>query len=200
MRHAGQALWNFYKNNAAVQDATETLAGAGISAGYQALFTDMSAEEIAVSTALGAAGAFALRPAMGHIGYAVGKPLDKAFPNAKNVDPGMAMFVSPGSPQSVQAYKSMAPGTMRDAGLGIAEAKYNQNFKRKDGSERGFLEGTMGTWGRQYGDNVAQIGVAVASPYVLSQLQGEDGKLKEIAKLEQALAELRSEVPTGITQ
>ena len=194
MRHAGQALWNFYKNNAAVQDATETLMGAGLSAGYQALFTDMSAEEIAVSTGLGAAGAFALRPAMGHIGYAVGRPMDKAFKGAKDIDPGMAMFVSPGSPQSVRAYQSMKPGPMRDAGLGIAEAKYNQNFKRKDGSERGFLEGTMGTWGRQYGDNVAQLGVAVASPYVLNQMKGEDGKLEEIAKLEKALAELRSEV------
>ena len=194
MRHAGQALWNFYKNNAAVQDATETLMGAGLSAGYQALFTDMSAEEIAASTVLGAAGAFALRPAMGHIGYAVGRPMDKAFKGAKDIDPGMAMFVSPGSPQSVRAYQSMKPGPMRDAGLGIAEAKYNQNFKRKDGSERGFLEGTMGTWGRQYGDNVAQLGVAVASPYVLNHMKGEDGKLEEIAKLEKALAELRSEV------
>jgi len=194
MRHAGQALWNFYKNNAAVQDATETLMGAGLSAGYQALFTDMTAEEIAVSTGLGAAGAFALRPAMGHIGYAVGRPMDKAFKGAKDIDPGMAMFVSPGSPQSVRAYQSMKPGPMRDAGLGIAEAKYNQNFKRKDGSERGFLEGTMGTWGRQYGDNVAQLGVAVASPYVLNHMKGEDGKLEEIAKLEKALAELRSEV------
>ena len=200
MRHAGQRLWNFYKNNAPVQDAAETLVGAGLSAGYQAAFTDMSAEEIAVSTGLGIAGATALRPAMGHIGYAVGKPLDRAFPGAKNVDPGMAMFVSPGSPQSVRAYKSMEKGPLQEAGLGFAEAKYNQNFKKKDGSERGFLEGTVGTWGRQYGDNVAQIGVAVAAPAVLDQVRGEDGRVREIAKLEQALAELRGEMPSAITQ
>ena len=200
MRHAGQRLWNFYKNNAPVQDAAETLVGAGLSAGYQAAFTDMSAEEIAISTGLGIAGATALRPAMGHIGYAVGKPLDRAFPGAKNVDPGMAMFVSPGSPQSVRAYKSMEKGPLQEAGLGFAEAKYNQNFKKKDGSERGFLEGTVGTWGRQYGDNVAQIGVAVATPAVLDQVRGEDGRVREIAKLEQALAELRGEMPSAITQ
>ena len=194
MRHAGQALWNFYKNNGAVQDAAETLLGAGISAGYQAAFTDMSAEEIAVSTALGAAGAFALRPAMGHAGYAVGRPLDRAFPGAKDIDPGMAAFISPGSPQSLKIYESMKDGPLKDAGQGIAQAKYNQNFKRKDGSERGFLEGTIGTWGRQYGDNVAQLGVAVATPAVLDQIRGSDGRLEEIAKLEQALAELRSEV------
>ena len=200
MRQAGQALWNFYKNNAFVQDASETLLGAGVSAGYQSLFTDMSAEEIAVSTALGAAGAFALRPAMGHVGYAAGRVGDKVLPNAKNIDPMMATFVSPGSPQSVQAYKRMEPGMIRDAGLGIAEAKYNQNFKRKDGSERGFVEGTLGTWGRQYGDNVAQLGVALATPAVLTQIRGEDGKTKEIAKLEQALAELRGDLPSEITQ
>ena len=200
MRQAGQRLWNFYKNNAPVQDAAETLVGAGLSAGYQAAFTDMSAEEIAISTGLGIAGATALRPAMGHIGYAVGKPLDRAFPGAKNVDPGMAMFVSPGSPQSVRAYKSMEKGPLQEAGLGFAEAKYNQNFKKKDGSERGFLEGTVGTWGRQYGDNVAQIGVAVATPAVLDQVRGEDGRVREIAKLEQALAELRGEMPSAITQ
>ena len=200
MRQAGQALWNFYKNNAPVQDAAETLLGAGLSAGGQALFTDMSAEEIAVSTALGAAGAFALRPVMGHVGYAVGRPLEKAFPGAKNVNPGLAMGLSPGSPQAVKAWKAMEPGPVRDAGQGVAEAKYNQNFKKKDGGERGFLEGTVGTWGRQYGDNVAQIGVAVAAPAVLQQLRGEDGKLQEIAKLEKALAELRGELPSEITQ
>lgn len=200
MRQAGQALWDFYKNNAPVQDAAETLLGAGLSAGYQAAFTDMSAEEIAVSTALGAAGAFALRPAMGHIGYAIGRPMDKAFPGAKNMNPGMAMIASPGSPQAVKAWKAMDPGPVREAGQGIAEAKYNQNFKKKDGGERGFLEGTIGTWGRQYGDNVAQIGVAVATPVVLQQLRTDESKQREIAKLEQALAELRGELPSAITQ
>ena len=154
----------------------------------------MTAEEIAVSTALGAAGAFALRPAMGHVGYAVGKPLDKAFPKAKNIDPGMAAFVSPGSPQSLKAYEAMEKGPLQEAGLGIAQAKYNQNFKRKDGSERGFLEGTIGTWGRQYGDNSSSSSVAVATPMMFDQLRGSDGRLEEIAKLEQALAELRAEV------
>ena len=200
MRQAGEALWNFYKNNAPVQDAAETLLGAGLSAGYQAAFTDMSAEEIAVSTALGAAGAFALRPAMGHIGYAIGRPMDKAFPGAKNMNPGMAMIASPGSPQAVKAWKAMDPGPIRETGQGIAEAKYNQNFKKKDGGERGFLEGTIGTWGRQYGDNVAQIGVAVATPVVLQQLRTDESKQREIAKLEQALAELRGELPSAITQ
>ena len=200
MRQAGQALWDFYKNNAPVQDAAETLLGAGLSAGYQAAFTDMSAEEIAVSTALGAAGAFALRPAMGHIGYAIGRPMDKAFPGAKNMNPGMAMIASPGSPLAVKAWKAMDPGPVRETGQGIAEAKYNQNFKKKDGGERGFLEGTIGTWGRQYGDNVAQIGVAVATPVVLQQLRTDESKQREIAKLEQALAELRGELPSAITQ
>ena len=187
MRQAGQALWNFYKNNAFAQDAAETLLWSGAAAGYQALFTDMSAEEIAVSTGLGAAGAMALRPAMARGGYAVGRQLDKQMPNAGENMEGFAKMI-PGSPQSVEAYKNTE--VVGD----LMKAKYNQNFKKPDGTERGFLEGTLGLIGRNYGDNIAQMGVAVAAPSVLNQMRGEDGKLQEIAKLEEALAKLRSEV------
>ncbi len=193
MRKAA-GIWNFYKNNSMVQDGLETLLGAGVSAGGQALFTDMTPEEIAISTGLGIAGATALRPAMGHAGYAIGRPLDKAMPNAGKVNPGMAMLVSPGSPQAIKAWKQMEPGTMQDAGLGIAEAKYNQNFKKKDGTERGFLEGTIGTFGRQYGDNVAQLGVALATPKLFDNIRGDERQLEEIAELEEALANLKGGV------
>lgn len=193
MRQAGQALWNFYKNNGAVQDAAETLAFSGLSAGYQALFTDMSPEEIAVSTGLGAAGAFALRPLMARGGYMAGRQADKAFPNAGKDMEGLARMI-PGSPQSVEATKGT--GLLGE----VTKAKYNQNFKKEDGTERGFLEGTFGLIGRNYGDNIAQMGVAIAAPSVLKQMRGEDGRLEEIAKLEQALAELRGELPSAITQ
>ncbi len=193
MRKAA-SVWNFYKNNSVVQDGLETLLGAGVSAGGQALFTDMTPEEIAISTGLGIAGATALRPVMGHAGYAIGRPLDKALPNAGKMNPGLAMGVSPGSPQAIKAWKQMEPGTIQETGLGLAEAKYNQNFKRKDGTERGFLEGTVGTWGRQYGDNVAQLGVALATPKLFDNIKGDERQLEEIAELETALAKLKGEV------
>lgn len=193
MRKAA-SVWNFYKNNSVVQDGLETLLGAGVSAGGQALFTDMTPEEIAISTGLGIAGATALRPVMGHTGYAIGRPLDKAFPNAKNMNPGLAMGLSPGSPQAIKAWKQMEPSTIQETGLGLAEAKYNQNFKRKDGTERGFLEGTVGTWGRQYGDNVAQLGVALATPKLFDNIRSDERQLEEIAELETALAKLKGGV------
>ena len=182
-----------YINSGFIQDAAETLLGAGASAGYQALFTDMTPEEIAISTGLGIGGALALRPVMARGGYAVGRVADKQFPNAAERMPGIAKLI-PGTPQSVQNFK----GT--DLVGNIVQAKYNQNFKRPDGNERGFLEGTLGLIGRQYGDNVAQIGIAIGTPMVFDNIRPDERKAKEIAKLEQALAELKGEVPSAITQ
>ena len=44
-----EAIKNSYINSGFVQDAAETLLGAGLSAGYPAAFTDMTPEEIAIS-------------------------------------------------------------------------------------------------------------------------------------------------------
>ena len=186
MRQAGQALWNFYKNNGQVQDVAETLIMSGVTATGQALLTDMSPEEIALSTALGAAGALALRPAMARGGYAAGRALDKAQPNAGEALGEFAAII-PGTPQSVEKYKDME--VMGD----LMRAKYNQNFLKPDGTERGFYEGTLGLVGRNYGDNIAQTAVAITSPMIFDQLRPGESKSKEIAKLEQALAELKGE-------
>lgn len=182
-----------YINSGFVQDAAETLLGAGASAGYQALFTDMTPEEIAISTGLGIGGALALRPVLARGGYAAGRLADKQFPNAAESMPGLAKII-PGTPQSVQNFQGT--GMVGD----IIQAKYNQNFKRPDGGERGFLEGTLGLVGRQYGDNIAQIGIAIGTPMIFDNIRPDERKAREIAKLEQALAELRGEVPSGITQ
>ena len=174
-----------------IHDGLETLLGAGVAAGGQALFTDMTPEEIAISTGLGIVGATALRPAMGHAGYAIGKPLDKAFPKmGDNFDGALGVMISPGSPQAVK-YMKAQPGDLNKNLAELAEAKYNQNFKRKDGKERGFIEGTVGTWGRQYGDNVAQLGVALATPKIFDNIKGDERQLEEIAELEEALANLK---------
>ena len=193
MRKAA-GIWNIYKNNSMVQDGLETLLGAGVAAGGQALFTDMTPEEIAISSGLEIVGATALRPAMGHAGYAIGKPLDKAFPKmGDNVNGALGVFVSPGSPQTVK-YMKAQPGDLNKNLAELAEAKYNQNFKRKDGTERGFIEGTVGTWGRQYGDNVAQMAVALATPKLFDNIRSDERQLEEIAELETALANLKGGV------
>ena len=180
-------IFGTYINSGFAQDSMETLAGAALAAGGQALFTDMTPEEIAISTGLGIVGATAMRPAMGQVGYAVGRPLDKAFPKAADNMTGLARVI-PGTPQSLEFYKG------NEITEGIARAKYNQNFKLKDGGERGFIEGTTGLLGRQYGDNVAQLGVAVATPMLFNNIQGDERQLEEIAELETALAKLKGGV------
>lgn len=163
-------LGNAYQKNAAVQDAVETLGGAAISAGGQALFTDMSPEEIAITTLLGGAAAMAARPVAANLGGRLGKVLDKKFPGAlEGVPPEMANF-APGSGQSVR----VAQQNMRKAPRGSAErefwevikngqlAKYNQNMRGK-----GDVEGLLTMLGRYQGDNAAQLAVALAAPAVL---------------------------------
>ena len=181
-----EALKDSYVNSGFVQDAAETLLGAGIGAGYQALFTDMTPEEIAISTGLGIGGAMAARPIMGQMGYAAGRLGDKMYPNAAANMPGIAKMI-PGTPQSVQAMEGNK--LLQD----LMRAKYNQNFITKDGKERGFLEGSAGLLARQYGDNVAQLGIAMATPMIFDNIRPDERKAREIAKLEQALAELRGE-------
>jgi len=192
-RNILQKLGNLYTNSGFAQDAMETLLGAGLGAGYQVLFTDMTPEEIAISTGLGIGGAMVARPAMGTVGYAMGRQGDRMFPNAAESMPGIAKLI-PGTPQSVQAMEGNK--VVQD----LFRAKYNQNFKKKDGNERGFLEGTTGLIARQYGDNVAQLGIAMATPMIFDNIRPDERKAQQIAKLEQALAELKGEVPSAVTQ
>ena len=186
-RNVLSQLKDLYINSGFAQDATETLIGAGLAAGGQALFTDMTPEEIAISTGLGIVGATAARPALGHIGYAAGRLGDKMMPNAAKQMPGIARMI-PGTPQSVEA---MAGNKLLQD---LMRAKYNQNFKLKDGGERGFIEGTTGLIARQYGDNIAQLGIAAATPMIFKNIRPDESKAREIEKLEQALAELRGDI------
>ena len=188
-----ESIKNSYVNSGFVQDAAETLLGAGIGAGYQAMFTDMTPEEIAISTTLGIGGAMAARPLMGTAGYAAGRQGDRMFPNAAEGMPGIAKMI-PGTPQSVQAMEG------NELVQDLFRAKYNQNFRTKDGSERGFLEGTTGLIARQYGDNVAQLGIAMATPAIFDNIRPDERKAQEVAKLEKALAELKGEVTSELTQ
>jgi len=167
MRLATQ-IWNAYKNNGVIQDAAETLVGAGIGAGGQLLFTDMSPEEIALSTGLGIGAAMAARPLAGRAGYAVGRQLDKQFPDAHKNE-YVAQFAI-GSPENMKIIEqAVKDGHMPKELLEIAQAKANQNYALPNGGSRGTLEGLLGTLGRQYGDNVAQLGVAAAMPILMQK-------------------------------
>lgn len=191
MRKAAQ-LWELYRDNGQYQDLAETAIGSIISAGGQALFTDMSPEEIALSTALGAGAATAMRPLMGRIGYAAGRPIDKRMPGLGDhvAQDEFLSSIAIGSPAHLKMAKKLPDGGLKDTLQGISQAKYNQNFIRKDGTERGFAEGMIGTYGRQYGDNVAQGLVALTTPMLLNSMGRKTYDEQKIDKLKAELAQL----------
>ena len=168
-------IWNRYQNDGGFQDIVETLGGATIAASGQALFTDMSPEEIALSTLLGGAAAFAARRPMAEAGYAIGRRLDKMVPDA--ADRGGMMSLS--SPRGQEIYKRILTdiggesAVEKDILLKLLSAKGNQNYIRPDGTQRGYIEGFLGGFGRNRGDNIAQGAIALATPFVLGNSGSE---------------------------
>ena len=114
-------IWKKYQTDGNFQDVAETLGGAGVAAAGQAIFTDMSPEEIALSTLLGGAAAFAARKPMAHAGFAVGKHLDKRFPNAKD-HLGMMSLSSPRGREIYKRILTDVGGTGCSADLNNASA------------------------------------------------------------------------------
>ena len=162
------SIWDTYKNNGAVQDALETLIGAGVSAGGQALFTDMSAEEIAASTALGAGAAMGARPIGGIAGRHLGKAIDKAAPMPKEYNIFNPM-TRDGIAYNARNLREMGtPRRLVKSTIEMSKAKRNQNQINADGSERGWYEGMGALYGRNYADNLAQFAVAAGTPAIMS--------------------------------
>jgi hypothetical protein len=164
------AVGRKYRDSAALQDALETLAGAAVAAGGQAIFTDMTPEEIALSTLLGGATAFGARPIAAQVGGKIGAVLDKRNPNwvSENI-PREVAAKFPGSPAAVmeaERLRRMAASGGEQGGTKLLRdlqlSKYRQNFKGK-----GDLEGLLTAIGRYSGDNIAQAGVALTTPFFL---------------------------------
>lgn len=168
-------IWKRYQADGGFQDVVETLGGAAAAAAGQAVFTDMSPEEIALSTLLGGAAAFAARRPMAEAGYAIGKRLDKRFPDAADHFGMMSLS----SPRGQEIYKRILTdvggksAAEKDILLKLLSAKGNQNYVRPDGTQRGYMEGFLGGFGRNRGDNIAQGAVALATPFLLGNLGSE---------------------------
>jgi hypothetical protein len=176
----------FYGSSALAQDLVETGTGAVIGATGQVLFTDMSPEEIALSTALGAGAAMGIRPIAASAGRFVGKSLPASW-NESLVKLQKDMGVNLPIPtkeyldaldNEIIELKHM--GLNKQAGLmeGIKpalEAKYNAEFK-----DRTALEGLLGYGSRLYGDNLAQLGVAATMPYILGDQESSNTQPQDI--------------------
>jgi len=147
-RAAMDRLVDFYKTQLG-QDVLETALGAATAAGGQALFTDMSAEEIALSTALGVGAAAVGRPMMGRAGQAIGNRIDRANPG-------------------VHSYMKQTVQEMQDP-RGMYGPQGSDFWRMKlapyaDQSPSGQVGQVLG---RAYGDNAGQALVALGSPLFL---------------------------------
>lgn len=187
-RNALDKFLDWYSRSNVAQDLAETGMGAAISAGGQLLFTDMTPQEIALSTGLGFGAAMATRPIGGTLGRAVGRMApaewDDAFTDFQlNNSFGRSLGIP------TQAYmenfddilvklKEENPGQawLLEKARPLLDAKYETEFKGRKP-----LEGALGFMGRQYIDNASQGLVALTTPLIMGN--SDDETLQDATQL-----------------
>ena len=117
-----QRLGKAYQDNAVLQDALETLGFATASAAGQALFSDMTPEEIAISTLLGGGAAFAARPIAANLGGRIGQSLDRRYPGALRGVPNFLQVAYPGSGPQVRELQRQVRQATEPAEKQVAKA------------------------------------------------------------------------------
>ena len=132
------------------QAVIETLGGAGIAAGGQALFTDMTPEEIALATSLGVGAAVVGRPLGGRAGKFIGNRISEHYPGADRRSEQIMNFLINSQPEVMQP---------------IVRAKFAPYSHLNPTTQLGAM------YGRSRGDNIVQGTVALASPLLFA---GED--------------------------
>ena len=164
MRAAGNNLWETLKNvytNELGQDIIETSIKGGLAASGQAALTDMSAQEIALATAIGMAGAMGARP----IGKRIGRRIGRGFDSLKSPD-------APNALDSVNKmftrFKENKNPVVRE-GADILQRRFMANYAKRDGQMSGYYEGLLGEILRESADDVTQIGLAVALPSLFAR-------------------------------
>ena len=123
------------------QDVIETLGVAGIAAGGQALFTDMTPEEIAIASALGIGAATVGRPLGGRAGQAIGNRIQNHHP-------------------------VLAGGAEDIVNSMVNHPRYGEAFRTKFApyAHLNAPQQLGQMFGRGYGDNIVQGAVGLASP------------------------------------
>ena len=146
MRKAMDKLGAFYKTQLG-QNVVETGLGGAVAAGGQALFTDMSPEEIALSTAIGVGAAGIGRPIGGALLGKAGTMIDNRYPQA-----------AAKSTQALAALKNQPVQAMAD----VVNARLAPNLHLSPSAQLGSFLGTA------QGDNVAQALVALLAPVLVN--------------------------------
>ena len=150
MRKAGDKLKEMF-GTLQGQDIIETTLGAGIAAGGQAIFTDMTPEEIALATSLGVGAAVIGRPLGGRAGKFIGNKIAAHSPGADRNSQQFMNFIRNNQPTEM----------LRE----IYETKLKPYSDLRPTAQLGAM------YGRSRGDNIVQGAVALASPLLFA---GED--------------------------
>ena len=150
MRKALDKIVQLYSTSPVFQDLVETAGMTGISAGGQALMTDMTPEEIAIASAAGFGAGMVGRPIVGRAGQAVGGMVDRNYPEMSKI---MAEAMEEGVEQLPRGLKEMMRAKV---------APYQH---------MGGVSQYLNMVGRGYGDNLAQLGVALAAPGIFGEEQ-----------------------------
>lgn len=186
MRRLAGEIFKKWKNDTMFQDSLETAIGAAVAAGGQAIFTDMSPEEIALSAIIGAGSAMAARPVAANAGFYLGRKLNtidsvsKGFDNLMDDDLFGNIWGMTGHKGIKRARNgegpifSGMPEKGRNALLELLEAKNKLNYIRPDGTKRSELEGFLGKYGRSRGDNIVQGAIAIGTPFVIGSPENEE--------------------------
>lgn len=168
MRKAYDRLKELFIANPLLQDVIETAAMSAGSAGYQALFTDMDANEIAASTLVGAGLGLAARPIGGQVGRVTGRVLDNRLGNALDGYDAAFPLTRDGSAAVLRA--------LRQRGMDRAQVQFVRDGleakRNMVGTDAGKLEGALSMALRNRADNLAQGGYAFISPMFVES--GED--------------------------
>ena len=147
MRKAFEKIADLYKTPLG-QDLLETMANTGVAAGYQALFTDMTPEEIALSSGLSFGAGMVGRPIVGGIGQRIGKEINQRSPEADAF-----------ARELIENMVNSLPKGMHPA----ARAKFAP-WQHLSGPEQ------LGALiGHGYGDNLLQAGIALTAPSLFDE-------------------------------
>ena len=147
MRKAFEKIVDLYKTPLG-QDLLETMVGTGTGAGYQALFTDMTPEEIALSSGLSFGAGMIGRPFVGGIGQRIGKEINERDPMS---DMAARQFIE-------DMINSMPKG------LHPAMRAKMAPWEHLSGPEQ------LGALiGHGYGDNILQAGIALTAPSLFDE-------------------------------
>jgi len=172
MRLASEGLRKALISNVALMDILETSAMAGGGAIYQSLFTDLSPEEIAQSTLIGAGLGIGGRLGGDYIGRKMGRHIDTVAPGAFDK---YAKYVPVTRDGSAAVLKHLRKGDGSNNAYARGVRDLLESRRNMAGADAGTAEAILSYYLRNRADNIAQGGYSLISPMFMGgEKEGEN--------------------------